>query len=36
MAPQLPTRDYVDRIVGPAAEFGFPRWYIERLERFRP
>jgi hypothetical protein len=30
------TRDYVDRIVAPATEFGFPRWYIERLESFRP
>ncbi len=26
------TRDYVDRIVAPANEFGFPRWYIERLK----
>jgi len=28
--------DYVDRIVGPAKEHGFPAWYIERLESFRP
>lgn len=27
--------DYVDRIVGPARELGFPEWYIERLEAFR-
>ena len=30
------SRDYVDRIVGPASQFGFPRWYIDRLESFRP
>ena len=29
------TDDYLDRIVGPAREFGFPAWYIERLENFR-
>ena len=25
---------YVGRIVGPAREFGFPTWYIDRLESF--
>jgi hypothetical protein len=29
------TSDYVERIVAPAREFGFPAWYLERLERFR-
>ena len=29
------TDDYLDRIVKPAREFGFPEWYIERLESFR-
>ena len=29
------TDDYLDRIVGPARDFGFPDWYIERLESFR-
>lgn len=29
------TDDYLDRIVKPAREFGFPAWYIERLEGFR-
>ncbi len=29
------TDDYLDRIIKPAREFGFPDWYIERLERFR-
>jgi len=28
--------DYIDRIAGPARDFGFPAWYIERLESFRP
>jgi hypothetical protein len=33
--PAPATGDYVDRIVGPARDFGFPAWYIERLESFR-
>ena len=31
-----PAAEYVDRIVGPARRFGFPAWYVERLESFRP
>ncbi len=31
-----PAPDYVDRIVEPARAFGFPAWYVERLESFRP
>ena len=27
--------DYLDRILGPAREYGFPAWYIERLESLR-
>src|SRR5262245_2360875 len=27
--------DYIDRIAGPAREYGFPDWYIDRLESFR-
>jgi len=27
---------YVDRIVVPARQYGFPRWYLEHLESFRP
>ncbi len=27
--------DYLDRIVEPARSFGFPDWYVERLEEFR-
>lgn len=33
--PKPAASDYIDRIVGPAKEYGFPAWYIERLERFR-
>ncbi len=29
------TDDYLDRIVKPARKYGFPEWYIERLESFR-
>ena len=28
--------DYVGRIVEPARNYGFPSWYIERLESFLP
>lgn len=28
-------RRYIDRIVGPAREYGFPAWYLERIEQFR-
>jgi hypothetical protein len=30
------TNDYIDRIVTPARQHGFPEWYIARLESFRP
>jgi hypothetical protein len=36
MEPGTPTSDYVDRIVVPAREHGFPAWYVARLEGFRP
>jgi len=40
IAPQLSgkpaTAEYVDRIVKPAREYGFPAWYLERLESFKP
>jgi hypothetical protein len=26
---------YVERIAGPARDFGFPSWYVARLESFR-
>lgn len=35
MKPRPAANDYVDRIVKPAREYGFPQWYIERLESFR-
>lgn len=33
--PEPAAGDYLDRITGPARDFGFPAWYIERLESFR-
>jgi hypothetical protein len=36
MTPLPATVDYVDRILTPARELGFPAWYIERLQSFRP
>jgi hypothetical protein len=27
---------YVERILRPGRDFGFPQWYIQRLESFRP
>lgn len=35
MEPRAAASDYVDRIVAPARNFGFPDWYITRLESFR-
>jgi cation transport regulator ChaC len=35
MDPAPAPDDYIDRIVGPARQQGFPSWYIERLEGFR-
>lgn len=32
MVPRAPDPAYVDRIVAPAREFGFPEWYVERLD----
>jgi hypothetical protein len=34
MAPGPAEPAYVDRIVRPANQFGFPQWYIERIESF--
>ena len=36
MAPRVAANDYVGRILKPAREFGFPDWYVRRLEGFRP
>jgi hypothetical protein len=27
--------NYLDRVLAPAREFGFPDWYLKRLEEFR-
>ena len=35
MAPRPADNAYVERIVGPARSFGFPQWYLARLECFR-
>ena len=35
MQPQPAADDYIDRIVAPARQFGFPEWYIQRIESFR-
>jgi hypothetical protein len=35
-APAAPAAaDYVERIAGPAREYGFPDWYVARLQGFR-
>ena len=36
MEPGAPSNDYIDRIVIPARQHGFPAWYLARLEAFRP
>ena len=36
MEPQPAANDYIDRIAGPARSFGFPEWYVRRIESFRP
>ena len=33
--PAPATDEYLDRILKPARDFGFPAWYLERLESFR-
>jgi hypothetical protein len=33
--PGQTSSDYIDRIVGPAREYGFPDWYIAHLESYR-
>ena len=35
MIERPPDEAYVERIVGPARQYGFPDWYLERLESFR-
>jgi hypothetical protein len=33
--PARPDNHYLDWIITPARQYGFPDWYIEHLERFR-
>ncbi|MCI0541433.1 MAG: gamma-glutamylcyclotransferase [Verrucomicrobiales bacterium] len=33
--PARPANDYLDWITRPAREYGFPDWYLQRLESFR-
>jgi hypothetical protein len=35
MEPAFADSDYIDRILKPAKNYGFPRWYLERIEAFR-
>jgi hypothetical protein len=35
MTPREASNDYIERIIGPAIEYGFPSWYVKRLESFR-
>src|SRR5262249_4865766 len=36
MQPRPAEAAYVERILAPAREFGFPAWYLERLAAFAP
>jgi hypothetical protein len=36
MTPRPAENDYVERIAGPARLYGFPDWYVARIESFRP
>lgn len=36
MAPQPAQRDYVERILKPARELGFPSWYVDRVSAYLP
>ena len=35
MEPRPAANDYIDRIAGPARQYGFPEWYVRRIESFR-
>ena len=35
MRPRPADGAYVDRIAGPARSYGFPEWYVRRIEGFR-
>jgi hypothetical protein len=35
MESRLASNEYIDRILKPARDYGFPAWYVHRLESFR-
>ena len=35
MEPAPAADHYIDKIVDPARQYGFPSWYVDRLESFR-
>lgn len=35
MRERAPDPEYVDRIIAPARQYGFPLWYLQRLEALR-
>ncbi len=35
LEPRPAANEYIDRVVAPARQHGFPLWYLERLESFR-
>lgn len=34
MSPRPPDNAYIERILVPARSYGFPRWYVDRLQSF--
>jgi hypothetical protein len=36
MEPRPAAAEYVERVAAPARKFGFPEWYVQRIEGFRP
>lgn len=34
MSPRPPDSAYIERILVPARSYGFPRWYVDRLQSF--
>jgi cation transport regulator ChaC len=35
LKPGFADSDYIDRIIKPAKNYGFPVWYLDRIEAFR-
>lgn len=35
MHREQPAEEYIDRIVEPGRRYGFPQWFLDRLESFR-